>query len=250
MKKSKKIVLIVSGLVLVILVGVILITGNKEVTLSEEELTKYLSYVPSIMEYKLYDKEKSSIDNIKEKYLISKVLSNEAVCWDNNNCSFDMNKKVPLKNGEEFYYEQDYVDRYYFPLSFIKDKMEEYYNKKISNISETKSIDDIYNAILGYVYQDEYFLSIGGGETGDVTVSYMDSYKATEKDLVIYEYVAYYDYFEEKLKDYNNGYKVDLSYEDDFKEYLKENKEHFTEYKHTFKKNSKGYYWVKTEIVK
>ncbi len=241
-------ILIVLGVLLVFILFIVRRNYIK-ININEEDLNKYLSYVPSIEELKIYDKKKTILDDIPEKFLITKILDKELSCWDQENCDFDMHLKLPIKNGEVFYYEGDYVDKYYFPFEYIKNKMEEYYNKDLKNLEETKKIEDVYNATLGFIYQDDYFLSTGGGETSDLFVSYVDSYKASRKELIIYEYAGHYNYFEETLGDYYNNYKVKLDYETDFYNYLKENKEKFTKYKHVFKKNDTGYYWYSTEVV-
>ena len=242
MKKIEKYIYIVIAIILgAILLGVgIYIANSQGIKLGEEELRKYLSYVPRSLENKLYDKKETDLANVSEKLLITKIL---------DNCSFDMNLKLPLKYEKELLYDVEYIDRYYLPLDLVKEKMEEYYNKEITNLEETKTLEDAYNTGMSFAYQNNYFLGLGGGETDDLLVSLLDNYEASKNQLIIYEYVAHYNYLEEQLEDYYNDYQVELSYETDFNKYLEENKDKFTLYKHTFKKNKTGYYWDRTEIV-
>ncbi len=253
MKKVEKYIYLVIALIIVAIIasGTIYIIkkNNQNITLTETELNKYLSYVPNTKENPIYNIKKTNLDSIEKKQLITKILDNETNCWDKQNCDFDMNLKLPVKNSEIFYYEAESVDRYYFPMDYIKTKMQEYYNEEIPNLEETKKLEDMYNATLGYIYQNNYFLGLGGGETDDLFVSYIDSYNASKKELVIYEYVGHYSYFHETLYDYYNNYEVKLAYETNFQDYLKDNKSNFTKYKHTFKKNTTGYYWYSTEII-
>ena len=212
-------------------------------TLTEEEINKYLNYVPLNFNYNVYKEKQSNINNIPKQALISEALKNELSCWDNENCPFDMNLKIRLKYELSFNYEGEFIDRYYFPFDYIKNKVSENYNISIDNLEETKTKDDMYEFGLSFIFQSNYFLSLGGGIYTQ-EVSYIDSYEVND-ELIIYEYHAYY--YDKTLNDYYNNYEIEL--EDDPLAELKNNKDKFTKYKHTFKAKDNGYYYYSSEVV-
>ncbi len=219
---------------------------KEEITLSEYELNDYLSYVPNINDNVVYKKDEVSVSDYDTKALTEMALNNSYSCWEQKICDFDMNMNLKVNNASAFYYEGEYAG-VYFPLDFINSKLNRMYNVKLSDVKESTSVDDVYNSGLSYIYQDEYFLAIGGGYSGNKHVSLIDKYDVSYSEIVIYEVAAYYD--QDKMVDYYNNYSVSVS-SNDLSGYLKDNKDKFTKYKHTFKKNVTGYYWYQTEVVK
>ena len=79
-------------------------------------------------------------------------------------------------------------------------------------------------------------------------INYIDKYEANNNELIIYEYYIYKDDTSNKVCDYLGNCLENSSSID--KNYLKQHKDDFTEYKHTFKKSGNSYYWYSTEVVK
>ncbi|MBE6154984.1 MAG: hypothetical protein E7163_05415 [Firmicutes bacterium] len=230
-------------------------SNNEQISLSDEELHEYLSYIPTrnIKGMSLYEKKYTNVKTISEVELIEQVLSN-SLCWDNNSCPFDTSiKEMPIDNFS-------YPATVYFPLTYIKSELLKMYNYDLKSIKDGVSIKDSYDANgLGYIYQNGYFKCTGGGDNSGNHINYIEKYDISNESLIIYEYAAYYDYFRtENFYDYYTDYyhyisieetKSYSSYLDYLANYLKNNKNDFTQYKHTFKNNDTGYYWYSTEVI-
>ncbi len=237
------------------------------ITLSEEELTKYLRYVPlSPDEYNVY-KKANNLNNIPIASLINYALY-VIGSTDSLEDLFQNTYTIP-----------EYPDLKFdikYSLSDIKKLLKEMYN--LDNISlknftlENGSPKTQYtNGTFDFVYYNNYFY----GTTICLEcihnhLSSIEKYETTEDELIIYEKSAYYYYGEmgsnnctdpNTINDYIKNYKIEVpheidedgfcKYEENFNEktYFKENKSNFTTYKHTFKKNNQSYYWYSTELA-
>ena len=219
---------------------------QEEITFSEEELNEYLSYVPNINRQIAYNNKKTNVNSFDKKALTEMALLNNIDCWYQKTCDFDTSLKLKVNNASTFYYEGEYAS-IYFPLDYINSVLNYRYNFTLNNVEETKTLNDIYNAGLGFVYQNGYFLSTGGGSNGNRHLSIIDSYKTSKNELTIYEISAYYNQAD-TIKDYYNDYSIEVN-NVDVDKYFENNKDKFTMYKHTFKNNKTGYYWYQTEVV-
>ena len=280
MKKNTLLYIIITILLIIIAVGVTYIIlnnkneeeviepndkeedNNKEeenyeqVILNDEELEKYLSYVPN----ELYKKQIANINTIDKNILrnTALIIASECLYEEKTNCPFDTSKEIPIKIDLFPYYENN-IATSYIPLTYLNEVLHEMYNYELNVVENAKSIDDVFSAGgMAYIYQDGYFLLLGGGQTTGVHINLIESYKVNDENLIIYEYVAYYDSFENTLNDYYTNKETDLNgwcgntSGEEKKElldnYLNDHKDEFTLYKHTFKKNNTGYYWYSTEV--
>ncbi len=277
MKQIEKSVLIVLAIILVAVLasGATYIFMNlknedksveENITLTKEELTKYLSYVPRIVGLTDNNQKNgvyfnpNNLDKINKTALVNNVLQILTT-------KDDFQEEGYTIPGYDFYFD------YKCSGSSVKNLLKEIYN--IDNInfisSDLSTLEGTYstvNALFEYYNGDFYgYVALAEGE--DNHISYVNDYKLINNDLVIYE-VAAYLYSGEMgdnncehpayLGDYQNNYQyifphtvIDdyCSYNNDLtnEETLKENKTNFTEYKHTFKKSDTGYYWYSTEVV-
>ena len=280
MKKNTLLYVIITILLIVIAVGITYIIMNnknneeitepsnndnnqeenndEQITLSESELQEYLSYVPIEDGYvhDVYQNKYTNIQNIDKAILRNMALIKASDClYKEYTCPYNHEKEIEIEVNYDTYSET-VVTNNYIPLEYINKLLHQMYNYEISALKEKT----ILNAGgMGYIYSNEYFIMIGGGWAATEHISVLDDYNANEEELVIYEYGAYYDSFENKLYDYYTEKETDLgnlsentSYDDKMTmlhNYLKEHKTEFTLYKHTFKKNDTGYYWYSTEIA-
>ena len=281
MKKTEKYIYIVLGMILVVVIAcgityMIATNNNKTetkeenngqnnnqeenkeetITLSESELEDYVSYVPN----ELYKQQITNINTIDKSILrnTALIISSECLYEEETNCPFDTSEGIPIKIDLFPYYENN-VATSYIPLTYLNELLHKMYNYELSNLENAKSIDDIFNAGgMAYIYQDGYFLMLGGGQTTGEHINLIESYETNDKNLIMYEYAAYYDSLENKLIDYYKETETDLggwcgntSGEERIQilsNYLNDHKDEFTLYKHTFKKNDSRYYWYSTEI--
>lgn len=243
---------------------------EEEITLSSTELENYLKYIPFDIDGKVYRKEFSNIQNIDKNLLLDNLITNIV-----NDGEYDFNNNKKIKHNKELlcneksnYFvdycpndEQFLPTQYYIPLSYINIKSKKMYNKELTGFQNTQISDEALNIKgVSYYYQDGNFISTpygSGGENNVERVNLLDTYELTDKELIIYEYVAYYFLDFDgignvwTIGDYYNNYKISINDADlEFNNYLKENKTKFTKYKHTFKKGTNGYYWYSTEVVK
>lgn len=253
-------------------------TKEEKVTLTNEELEKYLSYIPKFSSYDPYDEKafndynaysykEINANSIDKKALVANILTIYFFDCINDSGTCLSDGEIPIK----YLYDDRITDGsivpkadMYVPLSYVNEVMNKMYNTSLTDLTESKTFDDLYlGADGGWAYQNEYFLKVTSALPNDGTIiNYLDSYNIENNDLIIYEYVSKYDieYSKDglikypKLIDYHNHYEVDISNicdaEDDacIKNYLKDNKDKFTKYKHIFKKNNTGYYWYSTEV--
>ncbi len=230
---------------------------NEKITLTNEELAKYLSYVPvGDVEYKgAYERKNTLLNQIDEKLLLAPVFSGYS---NDNSKEILVNRDVACEYPDLCPPEGFMTDNY-IPLDYVKQELKKMYNYELKNLKNATSPNDIINiAGRAYYYENGNFVALYGGGPYGAHISYMDSYEAVDNKLVIYEYAAYFD-MKNKLKDYYTSKIKDLSgwygnttFEEDksiVSVYLGNHKEEYTKYKHTFKKNNTGYYWYSTEAV-
>ncbi|CDF11360.1 unknown [Mycoplasma sp. CAG:776] len=210
--------------------------NEEEITLSEEELKEYLKYIPKDIineEQNMYINPKQN-DNLSNQLLLGATLNYA----DNYT---DLRKET--ESGDEFL----------FPKDEIRKLMKKLYDKEIVSIKELE-----FGCVI-YSEDNNNYKQSGGCGTDVEHISSIKEYKATKNELVIYEYAAYYNEFDNKIGNYYTSEEMDLdgwcgntSYEEKkeiLENYLKVHSDEFTLYKHTFKKNDTGYYWYSTEIA-
>ncbi len=228
------------------------------ITLKEEELKKYLGYVPNyqyVDDMIVYNYQKKDLNNIGEKTLIAIALS-EARYECGEKAKLDHQKHCIMKKKIKYLYDDEgEFETEAYTFDEIKKIMLKMYNYQINNLAETTSWDTTYSgAASGFAYQDGYFLMVASG-LGDTNnyLSEISKYEATKDELTIWEHRSYYDW-----NTYSNNYVLmdylkkkmgEFKTEEETQEYFKHNQDKFTEYKHIFKKNSTGYYWYSTEAV-
>ncbi len=224
---------------------------KEEITLSEEELRKYLGYVPYVHDKdtnkNVYFYRSKNIDEINRKIIYGMVL--DALCRKNDNCNQINNLFYNNADGEEIVYNFVIDEDDFFTL------LKEMYN--LSDITLTKPSQGY--AALGYMcyYYDSnsskfYGVSNCGG-TSYMSFSKIVDYKVSNEELIIYEIYGYYDLMVLKNVITNQEYEVDTSLSGKYEElnkYFLDNIDKFPKYKHTFRKNETGYYWYQTEVVK
>ncbi len=225
---------------------------KEEITLSEKELNDYLSYVPdSTIDFgdndvcnnqNVYCKIKISVSDLDKKVLVGKALFTFASGKD---------ELETIATFEE-----------------LASKVLEMYGVKIDN--NFKSTYDAEDNFVGYAAtyggfafnyneKDKTF-NYSLASSGYDSVSLFDSYQATNDELVIYSYYGVYNSLggQDEVKDVytNNVYHITEKNSEGYLDndivvkYMKNNKDKFTKYKHTFRKNEAGYYWYQTEVVK
>lgn len=225
---------------------------TENLILTDNDLKDYLSYVPYSIdnEGNAYTYEKIVINNIKQYYTLGTALNylynecqqNKISCFYNE--TMKMNEYVILE-GYEALKQED-------ALNMLK-KM---YN--ISNITINDNNNDYVAEAkcIGYYYKDDKYIAIPVcGDLGKL--SHIINYEIINNDLYIYEVVASFDGLRPNLQDYYTNKEVKLTYdindanwENEVINYFENHLNDFTQYKHTFKKNNKGYYWYSTEVVK
>lgn len=241
---------------------------QEEIKLTEEELKEYLNYIPQgdILSYGAYGNKKSSVDTFDKNKLLGSALLysySEGISKNLYSTKYFDTKKYFKFYGEEGF-ETEYITKDNLN-SFLK-KM---YNITISdiNINDGTKIDAFG---LIFCYQDKEFYLCGSGG-GTTAIHVIENYQVNDQTLIIEEVNAWmvsngagifdinnrdkYYYFDENgYEDYRkqNGTTINgnATYEFDFEKYIKDNKDKFTKYKHTFLKNDTGYYWYSTEVIK
>ena len=279
MKKNTILYIIITILLIVIAVGVTyIIMDNKnnekvvepnnneeqendnqdqeeQVTLTEEELIEYLSYVPKnnlLSEFNTYETP-SNINDLTDSVIISNALRVLT-----NNTNFD--------SMEDSYTIEDFPD-YSFDIRYSSEEIIEQtlkmYNYKVTNLTNVTS-SNIGEGMYGstqfiFDYYNGYFYGINAcADCSDNHISKIKEYSATEEELIIYEYGAYLESemgenHNTRLVDYQTSKEENLenpcsSTENDYSCYYDDLLDEFTLYKHTFKKNDTGYYWYSTEV--
>lgn len=238
------------------------VENNKTETikLSEKELAEYLTYIPQDSEYadrNVYKNTKITIETVDKTLLRDYILNISSNCLESNSCPFDISKSITITGNFDFT-ELSQNTNSYIPLTYVNKQLTKMYNYELTNLKNATSIEDEFTAGgMGYIYQNGNFILTGGGSTGGSHISLLENYNATKEELVIYEYAALYssEFNGEENKydinDYYNKYSVQVTGKNfNFKQYLKEHKDKFTKYKHTYKKNDTGYYWYSTEVAR
>lgn len=224
---------------------------NEQNKLSDEELKKYLGYIPNQrteIEKSVY-KNPTSSSNIDQKELLGKTLNDKfAECKSNDSCQ---------SQNTDFLGLNSYFD--VISKSEIDKVMMERYNIKLNNLKESSSdyaatYSSCYYYNKGYFFENE--LCVGHGDYEHLSI--IETQEINKNDeLVIYEYAALAESdFDDELNkinyimDYKTSKKATLNDSlENAANYFEEHKKEFTKYKHTFKKNETGYYWLKTEIA-
>lgn len=247
--------------------------NNKEevITLNEKELEEYLNYIPIDISGGVYKKGQLNIQNIDKHLLLEHLI---ASIINKGNYNFKDNNPIKhnfeiICNEDSAYFidycpeEKNALDSFlttesYISLNNINSISKKMYNKELTGFQNTKPSDkSLTIGGLQYYYYNGNFIQYSGGNDDISIVHLIDTYNATYKELNIYEYTAKkiseYDNFEniQALEDINSGYSINIDNKNiNLQQILKENKNKFTKYKHTFKKGINGYYWYSTEIVK
>ncbi len=218
---------------------------NEQITLSEEKLNDLISYVPV-----RYDKKEfnSYLTNIKlESFSDKELIENALLSIYNNKIS------LKLENNEN----NDITD-IVISKNEMQNILKQYYNRNIIEFNEQEEYYQIdYNI---FTFKNNVFNYIGsrGGDFGE-KVGIIDNYELLNNDLIIYEYAADLNQNTLELANLKNQEimtELNLPEQYEYKDveksalsYIKNHKTEFTKYKHTFKKNTTGYYWCSTEAV-
>lgn len=204
---------------------------EEKITLSNEELEEYLSYVP----FEAYTSRTITVNDISDNELINYIASRMINDYFDNQGVY---ANIPT---EEIY--NNFVTQY---------------NREITFVS---SYEYNYEDVYCFEHVGEYFRGrvCGGPGLGEVVI--LDSYIANDKELIIESYAVRYNNMpgQDQVFDLytNNSISTNLIKNDDsewltdelVKNYINGHKSEFTKYKHTFKKNNTGYYWYSTEVV-
>ena len=212
--------------------------NDEQITLSESELEEYLSYVPyNFQTGETYDLFSLNVNNIPIKSLLGITL-------------FNLSNEI---NDSEIIASHDKVSA----------EVLKRYNKKLA--TPINSYDEFGNWLnyaasysgLCYTYEDGSYI-LNYCASGIEFVQIIDSYIATNNELIIYSYTILYNglYGQNEIEDITGEYKVSINLPDDgyqneenITAYVNINKSDFTKLKHTFKKNDTGYYWYSTEVA-
>lgn len=252
MKKRKIYPIITILIIIIIILSAFLIKNSitdkkvddknskETIELSDSELRNLLSYVPNNhieKEEIAYSSEKSTVKDINEKYLIGMALRK-------------------LKSQPEVKYSKTDVLR----------MMKNMYNIEDLNLEDSGTEWAAIEGAMCFTYNGNFF----EGDycaPGGIHFSSIENYEIQENDLIIYEIVAtptdeaslkLLDYYtnneistdKDNGQPYNELFKTDDEYYEYLEKYFNDNKDKFTKYKNTFKKNTNGYYWYSTEVIK
>ena len=221
----------------------------EKITLKEEELKKYLSYVPyreSLTEKD--DNINAYLNNLKLTDLSDKYLTEYAL------------KLANYKSFENFDLSSDFIVK--VSTKEIKNILKKAYNKEIESFKTGRNSNgqEYYQInCMGFVYKDDSFYGRYGCGGLKTKIEVIGDYKIEDNDLIIYEYVGIFDdiigdiY---NIKNDKNITNISKNSEEDYDvytaratAYVQEHKTEFPKYKHTFKKNDTGYYWYSTEAI-
>jgi len=227
----------------VLCIGVLIIKNTKSKDISDQELERYLTYIP---------------DNRVSKSAYTKKTTN-----DKNNY------ELMLGSALNVVFEKTTKDK--FSKNEVDNVLKDMYNVTTNDINLIENKTDYItgNSGICYLYYDDEFHSTGCGASNYEKISLVEDYDIENNELIIYEYaITFWTYYKEEgyfIGDYKllqnfDGASGELNLiklssktnqeaEKEAKEYLKNNKKQFTKYKHTFKANNSNYYWYKTEIV-
>lgn len=231
------------------------ITTNteKKENITEEDIEKYLSFVPFTTSLigGAYTKEKQTIDTI-DKNVIYEYLFN-------NLEEYSTNKKILSAEmcGESNYCQADK----YILLNDFYNNMKKMYNLKIDN----NKLNDFNAEPYIVIKADEYYAGFLGAPIPEYKkVNDKIKYRFEDKLLIIYEQAGFIEISESNINIYKYNNEVIVK-ENNIAEmspnevekianesikFIKENIKDFPQYKHVFKINDKGdYYWYSTELA-
>ena len=206
---------------------------EEQITLTEEELIEYLSYVPINAEKELFT---TPVNNMPNQILLGRLLYN---------MSDSIGEGEVVATSEE-----------------ANQKMLEMYNQELDNYENSHDEEGNwlnYSAMFGgfcYTLEDNRF-NLNYCASGIDFIEIVDDYEANEEELIIYSYVVYYNglYGSDEIEDIYSGNTVNIELpsdgyqtEDNVKEYVNSHKNEFTRLKNTYKKNDTGYYWYSTGV--
>lgn len=214
--------------------------------LSDEEISTYLSYVPTDP----MDATKNAYANPSSNTKMNKsALLGAAVFYANENTELG-------KPGED-------ITTKTYEKSDIENILLKMYN--LNSLGANKGN---YSCLAVELKDGKYVQSGGcGGGATEKILSKVKDYSGDDEELTIHEYAVKFSAHlgnEETeyatIEDMKTGKKVDLKekcdatsydeYEKCATKYLEDNKKDFTEYAHRYQKNDEGYYWAETSLVK
>lgn len=226
---------------------------SKAITLSETELSSYLSYIPDNFDYSgfqsVYKKKFSSINTISKKDLLYNSL---AIAFSNYDNYFEETKLDNFNQTKIFQHKDASCTNCYY---FMKETKLYSLLKKMYNLSNydfgliENNQDFLDSTILGscFYYINNGFIDSECGGGGPYYNDVVIDYSTNDTELVIYANAYYFDFDGINILDaYTNKVFSFTGYE---KEYIKNHTNEMTLYKHTYKKNDIGYYWYSTEVV-
>ena len=220
---------------------------EEKITLSDNELSEYLSYTLDLADIISSDTTTANINTTDKIYILGNALA-----------QINENEYEEKKEKYEASYDYQYSDingnstYYYISETKIEPLLKKMYNLELKDFNLKEDHSNYVGAFDGTCY---YYFKQGfspSGCAGSIEkLSKIDSYEANNEELIIYEYAAgldagnqIFDYYTHKTIDMN---KYD---EEAAREYFKKHYTEFNKYKHTYKKNDTGYYWYQTEMVK
>ena len=232
---------------------------SSTINISNEELTNYLTYVPLFMIYDDVDYPfhvtRFDVNSVSKENLFDNALkgANESY-WEEKTCNI-VNNCLPkdLLSIDFNYRMEDNVYTYFqISNSNIDLLLRQKYNLTLKDMNFNLSNNNTYFNNVGkwcMISFDNAFLSSQcRGSNGRNVIYIIDDYKATNEELDIYSKIILTEIFDYD-KDLFTGEDIVIDDSMDTKDYVLQNKDNFTEYKHTFKKNELGYYWSSTEVV-
>lgn len=220
------------------------------VTLSDEELAKYLRYIPigAISAYdsdkSAYKYEKITVNDYNKKVLIHHAINQAenfgtSLKYENKACG----ATCPELNGFGGYYDIAY------DLTPLKKSLHAMYNLSLESLDLNVLNENSLGSYSGESY--EYFdggIVVWQGMGSLYGTNVLDRYEANTNELTIYSYRVIYNFNSPIV---NDAYtRKEFTITDDYETYVENHKDEFTQYKSVFKKNDTGYYWYSTEIVK
>ncbi len=198
---------------------------ESKITITGSELNNYLKYIPKIStDYEgnlFYSHNKRTINDIAEEDLVGTALRTKV------NGTMELNTEVATK--EE-----------------IDELIKKMYNKNI----ESNNLEFITDGINIYDLKNNKYITINYTNYPQY-YEVITKHEINKEELIIYTHVAMkypndnslYAPAGNIIKEFTNANKEELV------KYIKEHKEEFTLYKHTYQKNDTGYSWYSTENI-
>ena len=224
--------------------------------LTEEEIKKYLSYVPfSHLHDDAYIGEKISISNIDKAAILFTIYN-----------SGNLDVILSFEDEDNSFrgtYDEKCVGEFCVKEKEFNDLLKKMYNITISDFKQKYLKEENANVYEEYLYnKNGYYYEIGGyGATKEKSDKNVVLYEIINNELVIKEQIGFISGEFEDATVWN-GNDLVKTFEDDScvennkcreqaQEYVKNNINSFNTYKHTFKQHDDGtYYWYSTEVVK